>query len=347
MGLQVRRQAIWPGLAEKGISLPVSAYLCNGMLESCSAAGGRPLLDVSHKPSTLRVAIAEATVEVRPETVTCLREQRLPKGDPLPVARVAAIQAAKNTSRILPYCHPVAVDSVGVRFAVNDDSVATTVTVKAIHRTGVEMEALTAAAVAALTLHDMLKGIDASVEITGIRLLEKHGGMSGFQGHRDRPLRAAILVISDGIASGGRTDESGHLIAERLQREGMQVSDYRVVSDDLSAIVGSLTEYSDQHNLDLVLTTGGTGFGARDNAPEATMQVVEREAPGVAEALRAYGQRRTPFAMLSRARAGIRGATVIINLPGSPQAVSESLEALFPGILHSFRMLWGGGHGSE
>ncbi len=96
--------------------------------------------------------------------------------------------------------------------------------------------------------------------------------------------------------------------------------------------------------LDLVLTTGGTGFSPRDNTPEAMLRVIEREIPGIPEALRAYGQERTPYSMLSRGKAGIRGSTIIVNLPGSRRGVAESLDALFPGLLHAFGMLRGGGH---
>ena len=117
-----------------------------------------------------------------------------------------------------------------------------------------------------------------------------------------------------------------------------------MIPDEREMIIGLLKEYADEMRLDLVLTTGGTGLSPRDCMPEATKEVLERHAPGIAEALRAYGQERTPYSMLSRGLAGVRGQTIIVNLPGSRKGVRESLDALFPGIVHAFKMLWMGGH---
>jgi molybdenum cofactor biosynthesis protein MoaC len=277
-----------------------------------------------------------------------ISEGKIPKGDPLEVAKVAAIQAAKETSRIIPYCHPLPVDFVGVEYEIGERSIQVDVLVKTIAKTGVEMEALTGASVAALTLYDMMKMLDAGMEIERVTLLEKKGGKSDF---RDRPgkgpRRAAVLVISDSVSAGKKSDRSGRLMVERLESEGLKVEKYEIVPDDPDTIVERLLSYSDKERLDLVLTTGGTGFSPRDNTPEAMSKVVEREVPGIPEATRAYGQDRTPYSMLSRGRAGIRGTMLIVNLPGSSGGVADSLDALFPGLLHGFGMLAGGGHGKK
>jgi cyclic pyranopterin phosphate synthase len=136
--------------------------------------------DVSGKDNTLRTAIAEAMLRAKPETLKAIREGTVPKGDPLPVAKVAAIQAAKNTPSIIPYCHPLPLSHVGVDFELGIDSIQISVTTKTDYKTGVEMEALTAAAAAALTLYDMLKQIDMGMTIESIRLIEKTGGKSDF-----------------------------------------------------------------------------------------------------------------------------------------------------------------------
>ena len=136
--------------------------------------------DVSEKIVTKRTAVARATLRAQPETIRTIAEGRLPKGDPLPVAKVAAIQAAKNTSQIIPYCHPLPVEHLGVAFAFESDAIRITTTVVAHYKTGVEMEALTAAAVAALSIYDMAKMIDPAMVIEEVRLLEKTGGKSDF-----------------------------------------------------------------------------------------------------------------------------------------------------------------------
>jgi cyclic pyranopterin phosphate synthase len=301
--------------------------------------------DISRKISTLRTATARAVLRLSPETVTLIRDHKIPKGDPLEVAKVAAIQAAKDTSRIIPYCHPLPIEFVGVEYEIGDSAIQVDVSVKTIAKTGVEMEALTAVSVAALTLYDMMKMLDKGMEIEKVALLEKQGGKSDF---RDRKAaqsrRSAVLVISDSITAGQKTDRSGRLIVERLKAEGFEVSKYEIIPDDPNTIVERLAGYADKEHLDLVLTTGGTGFSPRDNTPEAMAKIIEREVPGIPEATRAYGQDRTPYSMLSRARAGIRGSTLIINLPGSSGGVADSLDALFPGLLHGFGMLAGRGH---
>jgi molybdenum cofactor biosynthesis protein MoaC len=273
-----------------------------------------------------------------------IREGKIPKGDPLPVAKVAAIQAAKNTSLIIPYCHPLPVDYVACSFELDERSIQITTEVKAIYKTGVEMEALTAASVAALTIYDMVKQVDEEMRIVEIRLVQKKGGKSDFQTTLNRRLQAGVLVISDSVSAGTRSDTSGKAIVDRLTERGVEVKEFRVVPDDVQQIAEALVRYSDEMKLDLVVTTGGTGLGPRDKTPEAMDRVVEREVPGIAEASRIYGQSRIPMSMLSRARAGLRQRTLIVNLPGSQRGVEESLDAILPGLFHAFLMIDGGGH---
>jgi molybdenum cofactor biosynthesis protein MoaC len=303
--------------------------------------------DVSKKIKTLRTAIAQATLKTSPETIALINRGEIPKGDPLPVAKVAAIQAAKNTSQIIPYCHPLPIEYVGVEFELGANTVVTTVTVKAIYKTGVEMEALTAASVAALTLYDMMKMLDEEMEISGVRLLEKMGGKSDFKQDYGKPLRAAVVVMSDSIAAGKKDDYSGKLILDRLTAEGVEIADYKVIADDLDTIETTLRDYADVAKVDLIMTTGGTGLSPRDCTPEAMKRLIEREIPGIAEAARSYGQERTPYSMLSRGVSGVRGQTVIVNLPGSRGGVADSLDALIPSLLHSFHVLRGGGHAAK
>ncbi|MBI3006176.1 MAG: bifunctional molybdenum cofactor biosynthesis protein MoaC/MoaB [Ignavibacteriales bacterium] len=300
--------------------------------------------DISHKTKTLRTAVAKATIKANAKTLSLIRRNKLPKGDPLVVAKVAAVQAAKNTSQIIPFCHPIPVDFVDCRFELRENSIIVTTEVKAIYKTGVEMEALAAAAVAALTIYDMAKAVDEEMSIVGVSLVTKKGGKSDFKKPLGLKLKAAVLVMSDSVSAGRKEDVSGKLIVERLKQEGITVAEYRVIPDNASQIRQTLVEFSDKKRLDLIITTGGTGLSPRDVSPEATAESIEREIPGIAETLRAYGQERMPFTMLSRGKAGVRGNTVIINLPGSRKAVEESLDVLFPALFHSFTMLRGGGH---
>ncbi len=161
-------------------------------------------------------------------------------------------------------------------------------------------------------------------------------------------ITVGILTVSDSSYRGEREDLSGPLIREMVtERLKAKVELEAVVPDDVNIIKGTLMVWADEVGLDLIITTGGTGFGPRDVTPEATKAVIEREAPGLAEAMRAEGLKATPHAMLSRAVCGIRGRTLIVNLPGSPKAVRENLETILPAIPHGIELLQGGKGGHE
>ncbi|MBI2060411.1 MAG: bifunctional molybdenum cofactor biosynthesis protein MoaC/MoaB [Nitrospirae bacterium] len=294
--------------------------------------------DVSEKFETLRTAKAQAQIRVGAGTPALMAAGKLPKGDPLPVARVAAVMAAKRTSEIIPYCHPIPIDHVDVQMTSLDHWLIVTAEVKAIAKTGVEMEALTAAGVAALTVYDMLKPVDNELVIESIRLVEKTGGKSDFAEAVASPLRVAVLVLSDSVHSGAKEDKAGKAIVEALQSQPVKVEKYEILPDETAQIREALVRYSDEYKMDMVITTGGTGLSPRDVTVDAARAVIRREIPGVMEAARSYGQRRTPYAMLSRGIAGFRNGTLIVTLPGSSRGAKESMQALFPALLHVFRI---------
>ncbi|MBL0060800.1 MAG: bifunctional molybdenum cofactor biosynthesis protein MoaC/MoaB [bacterium] len=299
------------------------------------------MIDVSEKNRTLRSAIAESVLTVSQPVIERIKAGTVPKGDPLEVARVAGIMAAKRTSDIIPFCHPVPIEFIMIEHAISEDRITLTATIKGIYRTGMEMEAMTAAAVAALTVYDMLKMLDDNMEILSVRLLNKRGGKSDFKDAFATPLKTAVLVMSDSISGGKKTDASGLLIKERLTEHGIDVVSYEIIPDDRELITKTLIKYCDEDRVDLVMTTGGTGFSPRDTTPGSDV-LCDRAEAGIPEAIRSYGQERTPYSMLSRAKAGLRGNTLIVNLPGSKRGVQESLDALLPGMPHAFQMMWGG-----
>jgi len=300
------------------------------------------LKSVSQKIDTLRQATAQSILKTVPEAIARLKAGDLPKKDALVVARVAGIAAAKKTWDLIPYCHPLTLDAIQVDFDVAEDRVTCTATVEAIGKTGVEMEALAAASVAALTLYDMLKPLDVELEIISTKLLAKRGGKSDFVERIPAGFSAAVIVTSDGTAGGKRQDKSGKIIEERLRQYGI-TPEYLVLPDEKEQIKNTLERLCAQ-GVRLIITTGGTGLGPRDVTVEATRGVIDREIPGIMEAGRAYGQKRTPYAMLSRGLAGQKGKTLILNLPGSSKGTEETLNAVFPAVLHGYGMMDGGGH---
>ena len=157
-------------------------------------------------------------------------------------------------------------------------------------------------------------------------------------------IKTAILPVSDTCSKGNREDVSGRTIAEMLGADKFEICEKRIVPDDLDTIERELRRLSDDVGVDIVLTTGGTGLGPRDVTPEATASVCQRMAPGFAEMMRVEGFSKTKKAILSRGTAGVRGKTLIINLPGSPKAVTESLEVILDVLPHAVKMMQGGGH---
>ncbi|WP_432665920.1 MogA/MoaB family molybdenum cofactor biosynthesis protein [Wukongibacter baidiensis] len=153
--------------------------------------------------------------------------------------------------------------------------------------------------------------------------------------------KVGIITASDKGSRGEREDKSGELIKEIMSANGYEVARWEILPDERRLISEELINMSDNLNIDLILTTGGTGFSPRDWTPEATLDVIDRQAPGISEAMRYYSLQITPKAMLSRSVSGIRGETLIINLPGSPKAVKENLEFILPALKHGLEILKG------
>jgi molybdenum cofactor synthesis domain-containing protein len=154
-------------------------------------------------------------------------------------------------------------------------------------------------------------------------------------------IRAVVITVSDACSRGERKDASGELLVQLLRELGAEIVATRVLSDDPDPLADALREFADWRNVNLIITTGGTGLAPRDNTPEATLAVIEREASGLAEAMRSETLKQTPMAMISRGVCGIRSGTLIINLPGSPKAVGESFAVIAPVLNHAVALLAG------
>jgi len=304
--------------------------------------------DISHKQITLRTARAQGVVHCSAAAIELIRNGRLPKGNLFDVARAAGFLGAKQTPQLLPHCHPVTIDGMEMEFEFLEEpaersGIVITAEARSIGRTGIEMEVLTGVAVAALEIYDMLKPVDKLLEIGNIRLLEKKGGKSDRERYFATSPTCAVMVCSDSTAAGKREDKSGVIIQEMLTAAGALVVAYVVVPDEKTVIQRQIREWVDE-DIQFIFTTGGTGLGPRDNTVAAVSEILERDADGIAEAMRAYGQQRTPMAMMSRGVAGSVGQTLIVTLPGSSDGARESLEAILPAVFHARKMMKGGGH---
>ncbi len=290
--------------------------------------------DITLKPTTLRSATARGRIRLNADGVAMIRERRVAKGDVVETARIAGIMAVKKTPDWLPHCHPIPVLDAELQFAFEVDALAIEARVRTIAATGVEMEALTAVSAAALCVYDMMKphvATDALV-IEDIRLMEKKGGKSQF-GRALTAGRAAVIVLSDTVAAGRKPDTAGKSVAEGLQHAGFAIAGYEVLPDEPAQLERRVRDWLAQQP-ELIVTVGGTGVGPRDKTVETVQPLLTAELPGLMEAARAFGQARTPYAMLSRGIAGIAGSTVVCTFPGSRKGAEETLAALLPGLVH-------------
>ncbi|MDC0538888.1 bifunctional molybdenum cofactor biosynthesis protein MoaC/MoaB [Flavobacteriaceae bacterium] len=302
------------------------------------------MVDITNKSSTLRIATAQAIVKVsKSETIEAIKNDTVPKGNVFAMSKAAGLLGVKKTPELLPDCHPMPIEFSGIEYEINGLEITVLFTVKTIYKTGVEVEAMHGASVVALNMYDMLKPIDKGIEIHQLKLLEKKGGKSDFKDHFRRNLNAAVIVCSDTISAGQKEDKAGKAIIKKLEECGVSITEYVVIPDENEIIQEKAIQYRKQ-DFDLIIYTGGTGLSKRDVTPEALLPLLERRIPGVEEAIRTYGQDRTPYSMLSRSVAGTIGNTLVLALPGSTNGAKESMDAIFPAVLHIFRILKGTRH---
>lgn len=302
------------------------------------------MVNITHKSFSLRKAIAQAIVSVSAqETIDAIVQRKVPKGDVFEMAKTAGLFAAKRTSDMIPDCHPLPIEFTSITYKIDGLDVHIHAEIHTIYKTGVEVEAMHAASVVALTMYDMLKPIDKGISINQIKLLEKKGGKTDLAKKENEGFKAVVIVCSDSISKGTKVDMAGKAIIEKLEKNAVVVADYIVIPDEKAIIQEKLKHYCAE-GLDLVIFTGGTGLSPRDVTPEAIKPLLEKEVPGIEEVIRAYGQQRTPFSMLSRSVAGLIGDTLVLALPGSTKGAAESMDAIFPAVLHIFKVMEGARH---
>ncbi|NQY06388.1 MAG: bifunctional molybdenum cofactor biosynthesis protein MoaC/MoaB [Flavobacteriaceae bacterium] len=302
------------------------------------------MVDITHKNNTLREAVAQALVRVGSSaTIQAIEKGLVPKGDVFSMSKAAGLLGVKKTPELLPDCHPLPIEYAAIDYEIEGLEIKVLCSIKTIYKTGVEVEAMHGASIVALNMYDMLKPIDKNVSIHEIKLLKKKGGKSSYSEKFREPFKAAVIVCSDTIAAGQKEDKAGKVIIDKLQKHNVEVPHYGVIPDEYDQIQLKAKSYSES-GLDMVIFTGGTGLSKRDVTPEALSSIIDRKMPGVEEAIRKYGQDRMPYAMLSRSVAGTIGKTLVLALPGSTNGAKESMDAIFPSILHVFKILKGARH---
>lgn len=297
------------------------------------------MVDITHKHNTLREARAQATIVVsKKETIEALQNRMVPKGDVFEMAKAAGLLAVKNTWQVIPDCHPLPVEFAKVTYRVENLQVHIEMHVKTIYKTGVEVEAMHGASVVALTFYDMLKPIDKQIHIQEIKLLEKKGGKTDFTDTFRKDIRAAILVCSDLVKKGKKEDKAGKVITEKLHSCSVEIAETMILPDNEEEIIQAVRHCAEK-KINLVILAGGTGITLSDVTTQAVQKIADKEIPGIMEYARDYGQQRTPYAMLSRSFAGLYNNTLLLAIPGSSRGAAETMDALFPVVLHAFKTI--------
>jgi cyclic pyranopterin monophosphate synthase len=304
------------------------------------------MIDITHKISTLRTATAMATVIVSQKaTIDAVVHLLVPKGNVLEMAKTAGLFAVKNTHLSIPDCHPIPIEFTSVEYEIKGMSIDIIFKVKTVYKTGVEVEAMHGASIVALTMYDMLKPIDKNIEIGTIKLIKKEGGKSSFKDRFSLGIKAAVFVCSDSIFAGEKEDRSGKIIVEKLNSYAVETTHYEIIPDEINLIQEKTKAFAKENQL--VIFTGGTGLSPRDVTPQALEKLLETRIPGIEEAVRRYGQDRMPYSMLSRTVAGTLGNSLVLALPGSTKGAQESMDAIFPHVLHVFHILKGHSHDTK
>jgi len=268
-----------------------------------------------------------------------IRNKEVPKGDVGEIARSAGIQAAKRTSDWIVFCHSLPLDWVEITMELEENAIRFIAEVRSVWKTGVEMEAMTAVNAALLNAYDMLKPLQADISLGDIRLEEKRGGKSDMKDHFDVPVQTALLSIGPDKKTGRRTDRSTGFIRRFLADYPVDIVDELKMEADPAQVKLLLEGFADQNRAELVFVSGSTGPNPDDIVPEVIREISDKELPGIGDMMRSYGLERTPHAMISRQIAGVRKKTLFIALPGSSRGAEESMHALFPGLLHIFKVL--------
>lgn len=289
--------------------------------------------DITHKPETLRTAVATALLTSVEPVEDLLARARDDKGDALEIARVAGVMGAQRTWETIPYCHQIPVTHARVTYAITDTTIRVEMSCTTIAATGCEVEAMTGASIAALTLYDVLKPHTDDLRIDDIRLLQKRGGKSDTRVTLDPPARVALIATDDRVLAGTKEPTAVEQVLALLEPIASVALTRRPDAGQRADEATEAIQSAVDAGFEIVLTVGGTGVQRADTVPAAAAALFDRPLPGLMEAARGYGQRRTPLAMLSNGVAGIIGDTLVITLPGSTDGARETAQALFPAAL--------------
>ncbi|MFT4662374.1 MAG: cyclic pyranopterin phosphate synthase [Patiriisocius sp.] len=296
------------------------------------------MVDITHKKTSLRIAKASAILYCQPDTIQAVIDKNVPKGDVLEMAKTAGLFAVKKTSDMIPDCHPIPVEGTEIIYEIKETEIHIFITVKAIYRTGMEVEAMHGASVIALTMYDMLKPIDKNIEIRNIKLLHKSGGKSDLNKVLPKNVSVAFLANEKMDISSEKFQKWMSSLKQNTQKYNLRYADIEQTYHDKNSLISSL-ENMVKEELEIIFILGGTGLSETDNTPEIIKPIFDKELPAVSTQLINYGLERTFRALVSRPTAGTINKSIVLCLPGSFNGVKESIAAILPEVIYLVKSL--------
>ena len=292
------------------------------------------MFDVSNKDEILHKATSQSIIRVLPETIDNIKNNKLFEANLIESAKISATLAAKKTWEIVPHSHQKTIDYVNVEISLRSELIEIVVEVKGLSKSSLAIESITAASSAAITIFDKLRSLGDSISIESIRLLRESNVVSESKEQRGKKVKAAVLVIGNVETLEEKEDQIKKFTVDKLGDNDFEVIESKAIEADSNLIESNIKKLCDESNVDFVITCGGIELKSKNIVSEVTAKLLEKNIEGIPEMLRAYGVKRIPSTILYRGVAGIRGKSVIINLSENIGEISESLDLLFPYLLH-------------
>ena len=303
------------------------------------------MIDIGYKKPTRRIAIAQGEIILGEKAFFLLKNNQMPKGNPLTLCEITGILSAKLTANILPLCHPISIDSVKIicKIIEKSKSIMITCQVNTFSKTGAEMEALMGLNGALLCIYDVVKQIDSKLKISNIELIYKSGGKSFFikknKNNLNTSIKFCLISISDRAHGKIYSDISGHILNKNLISYGFNCLNKCLIPDNYNIIKNTIIKNISIYKPNIILTTGGTGINKKDITPEILKDICNKIIPGIGELIRNISSQYTKNACLSRTLAGIYKQTLIIALPGNINSISQIMPVLIKPINHAISLL--------
>lgn len=288
----------------------------------------------SDKDEILYKSTSQSIIRVYPETLQCVKNNKSFEINLIESAKISAILAAKKSWEIIPYSHQKTIDHVRVEISIRRELIEIIVEVKGLSKSSLAIESLTAVSAAAITIYDKLRTLGDSISIESIRLLRESDIFLDSKEKMSKKLKAAFLVIDNSEFLQEKAEQIIKFTVDKLQNNNYEVIESNLIKTEHSLIESNLKRLCDKIKVDLVITCGGIEIKSENIVSDVTEKILDKKIEGIPELLRAYGVKRIPSTILYRGIAGIRGKSLIINLSGNIKEISESLEMLFPYLLH-------------